>query len=259
MPPIFNHLDTGAISMESIRMIVSDLDGTLLGDDDALSRFAQWYSERKGDLCLVYASGRFYSSILEVINSTLLPEPDAVIASVGTNIVLYPENKSLDGWPRCLGRWDADRIREILEATVKMELQPEEVQSDFKLSYYANGLDVTALVDLRKTLADNGYSAEIVYSSQRDLDVMPAGVHKGSAAAFLANEWGINTKQALVCGDTGNDKAMFMHGFYGVIVGNAQAELKELKSPDVYHSKNNYAAGVMEGIDYWSKRQKMAV
>jgi hydroxymethylpyrimidine pyrophosphatase-like HAD family hydrolase len=86
---------------------------------------------------------------------------------------------------------------------------------------------------------------------------LPAGVHKGSAAAFLVAKWGLRTEQVVVCGDTGNDKSMFMRGFRGVVVGNAQPELKALQSPDVYHSERTHADGVLDGIEHWLRRQAL--
>src|SRR5690606_25882668 len=72
--------------MERLNLIVSDLDGTLLGDDGALRCFAAWYDERRADFRLVYSSGRFLDSVRQSIAETYLPEPDAVICGVGTEI-----------------------------------------------------------------------------------------------------------------------------------------------------------------------------
>jgi hydroxymethylpyrimidine pyrophosphatase-like HAD family hydrolase len=55
----------------------------------------------------------------------------------------------------------------------------------------------------------------------------------------------------VVAGDTGNDASMFVDGFRGIVVGNAQPELKALRSPQVYHSHYPHAAGVLGGIEYW--------
>ncbi len=64
--------------MERINLLVSDLDGTLLGDDRSLELVAAWYANARKHYRLVYSSGRFVESILDSIESSLLPEPDAI-------------------------------------------------------------------------------------------------------------------------------------------------------------------------------------
>lgn len=241
--------------MGSRSLLISDLDGTLLGDEEALDRFAHWHQANRRHLSLVYASGRFFDSVVGLIGSTSLPEPDAVIGGVGTEIHRYADRRRVSGWPRCLDRWDPQGIQTVLAEFRKLEPQPTEFQRKFKLSYYAHELDTAFLVELRRRLVMSGHGVEIIYSSSRDLDVLPAGISKGSAAAFLASQWHLGPWQVIVSGDTGNDASMFMHGFRGIVVGNAQPELKAIRSPDIYHSKQAYAAGVLDGMEYWLKRQ----
>jgi len=92
----------------------------------------------------------------------------------------------------------------------------------------------------------------MIYSSRRDLDIVPAGANKGTAAAFLASTWwGIPQSRVLVSGDSGNDRDLFGQGFLGIVVSNAHRELKELNGPTVYHARQPYAGGVLEGWRYW--------
>lgn len=233
-------------------LIISDLDGTLIGDEQALKLFAEWMRIRSAFVDLVYATGRTFESVLREVETTALPEPRAIIGFVGTDIHAYPSGRLMEAWHRKINKnWDAHKVRELLSSHAELELQPEEFQSKLKVSYYLSDASAADIRNLREEMKRNSIEAEVIYSSNRDLDFLPLRANKGKASAFLATEWGIANDRVLVCGDTGNDMALFEQGFRGVVVGNAQPELKSLSGPHIYHAKGLCAAGVIEGIEYW--------
>jgi sucrose-6F-phosphate phosphohydrolase len=130
-------------------------------------------------------------------------------------------------------------------------MQPEKFQGEHKVSYYLTDASRSELAQIRSRLADAGVDADIVYSSQRDLDVLPAGIDKGSAAAFLAEYLEYEPEEVIVCGDSANDLAMFQHGFRGIVVGNAHDDLTDLRGPGVYISEFECAAGLLDGLNHW--------
>jgi sucrose-6F-phosphate phosphohydrolase len=231
-------------------LVISDLDGTLLGNDPALDRFARWHQSVGERVLLAYASGRSCTSVAESIRETALPAPAAIIGNVGTEICRFPGGQTVGRWPKMQpGSWSADRVRAALAGMDGLELQPAHFQSPHKVSFFLRAAH--RIDDVRQRLERANLSAEIVYSSQRDLDILPRGANKGSAARYLAYALHVADDRVIVCGDSGNDAAMFQSGWRGVIVENALPELKRLSGQLVYQARGAFADGVLEGVQHW--------
>lgn len=239
-------------------LLVSDVDNTLTGDDAALAQFSEWFKRSRDHFRLAYSSGRFPDSLKNSVNTSHLPEPDAYIGGVGTEIEIVSSGAKLGDWPPANGRWDPGEVREALMAYDELRLQPEPLLSENKISAYGEDLTFGFIDRLRREFADLKLDVNIVYSSGRDLDVLPTGVNKGTAVGHLAELWQIPTEHVIVAGDSGNDLEMFRQGYNGIIVGNAKPELKEFIAPHVYHAQAHHAAGVLEGLEYWFTKMPTA-
>lgn len=238
------------------RMVVSDLDGTLLGNPEATDRFIRWWGQWGAPRRLVYASGRFFGSVVASIEEANLPAPDAIISDVGTDVRLYPSGTQMVEWTsRWWTTWQIEEVEALLNSELKLEPQPSHCQSAYKRSYFVRNADPGWIHKTQLRLRERRVAAELVYSSNRDLDVLPAGANKGTAVEFLAQKWRIPRTRVLVAGDSGNDLSMFMQGFRGIVVSNAQAELAGVLSPNIYRSSQPFADGVIEGLDYWIHRR----
>jgi hydroxymethylpyrimidine pyrophosphatase-like HAD family hydrolase len=119
------------------------------------------------------------------------------------------------------------------------------------VSYFARGLTTSALMEIRQSLDESGFQTNLVYSSGRDLDVLPAHADKGQAARHVAETWDLAPCDVLTSGDSGNDAEMMNYDFRGIVVANAKPELRAITGPNVHHSRLPFAAGVLEGIRYW--------
>ncbi len=93
---------------------------------------------------------------------------------------------------------------------------------------------------------------KIVPSMGHIIDIVPGGAGKGPALRYIQELHSIRKENTVVCGDSGNDLSMFIEGYKGIIVGNAQQELKNaLKSrlQEVYLARSHHASGILEGLN----------
>jgi sucrose-6F-phosphate phosphohydrolase len=232
-------------------VVLADVDGTLLGDDGALERFAGWYADAQPGWRLIYATGRLRPSLATVIAETALPEPDVVISGVGTEI--HEEGgRPFPGWAERFEAWDGDAVRAALATIDWLEPQGAIVQTRLKASYDVPGLDRAGRTEIADRLEQAGLEASLVYSSGLHLDVLPADAGKGRAARHVTRTWGMAPRDVLAFGDSGNDLGLFGEGFRGTVVANVLPELDRLLGPSVYRSPLPFADGVLDGIRRWT-------
>jgi sucrose-phosphate synthase len=82
---------------------------------------------------------------------------------------------------------------------------------------------------LYQRLHDLKLHANLIYSHQAFLDVLPVRVSKGHAIRYLAYKWGLPLRNFLVAGDSGNDAEMLVGDTSAVVVGNHSPELERLR------------------------------
>lgn len=242
--------------MTPIKLFSTDLDGTLLGNPESTRRFKHTWEALAGRQrpLLCYNSGRLVDDILKLLDTESLPRPDYVIGGVGTQLYDAKRKRPVAEFDEQFrDGWDLAKVDQILSSFPGITRQPPEFLHPYKSSWYLHQAAAESLDLLRKQLADAGLTVSVIYSSGRDLDVLPANTSKGHALQWLCERISLPLKQVLVAGDTGNDSSMFLlSGVNGIVVENAQPELHEAVVPlPTYSATRAFADGVLQGLAHF--------
>jgi sucrose-6-phosphatase len=242
-------------------LFATDLDNTLVGDDVALASLNALLDEHRQthNTKIVYVTGRSLTLYRELASEKNLLGPDALVTAVGTEIYYNPDDEVVDAtWSEQLSAgWDRDLVVATAAHFADLVPQPDTEQRPFKVSYFlTEEAAIEVLPRLETLLQERELNTRIVYSSAKDLDILPQRGNKGLAMQFLRQQWGFDHAETVACGDSGNDIAFFSVGQErGIIVGNAQPELLqwyEINPADyLYLAKAQCAAGILEGLYYF--------
>lgn len=222
-------------------ILISDLDDTLIGNDESLRKFNDVMTSLRDKFFLVYSSGRFKGSLLSAVEENGLIQPDAIICNVGTEIYYSPSWQEDKKWENFIEKnWEKDKILSVLN-DLPIELQPYDKK--FTASYYVK--DESVVKEIRERLKD--YPVKIIHTKGHSLDIIPKKAGKGNAAKYLQKNKSLST---ICSGDSENDIDMLKKCDFSILVGNAEENVKKQLSgyDKIYQAKTDHASGVIEGL-----------
>src|SRR5690606_7690793 len=242
-------------------MLVCDIDNTLIGCKTGLNEFRNWRMKEEG-LLFGIASGRSFHSAQSVLAREKAPHPAFIISSVGSSIFLYDQDKrqfyrDLE-WDEYISQdWEPDKIRSMMGNLRHSRLQSSLEQTDYKLSYFTDGEEDAGEIVTEMLLQDQ-FSANVIVSHGKFLDIIPGRASKGTAVEYLRKKNGLPVNAVIAAGDSGNDVEMLKVARSAIIVGNhidGVTAIPALKHS--YVAKATHAAGVLEGVKYFRRNSQL--
>lgn len=247
----------------SIRLIASDVDGTILPRGGKISdrtRAAVQAAVDRG-VPFVISSGRWYVSAMDIAEALALKEGYMIVANGGA--VVRMNGEVLQEWT--LSADDARRIYGVLrrhpvmatafvrnavyrvntkalgrplnrvtgdyfggnyhmESDNLAAFEEKGLTAPYKMEAYAAPEHFAELAEIRAELAQMGYSLSSAYAD--NLEIMAAGCGKGTALRWLAQHLGVSLSDCMTFGDNSNDLSLLSAVGWPIAVGNAVDELK---------------------------------
>lgn len=253
-----------------IKLIVSDIDGTLLtdgGHDLNPELFDVILNLRASGMQFAAASGRQWASIeavfepikekifylsdngayvgmcgrnlfLHTIDRNLIHEMIEDIRAAGLSVLLGGPNQAyIEGDNEEFYRWLVDGYK----FQVKKVADLMKVEDQFiKISAYKKHGVEPATKNLREKYKDR---LKIAISGDMWMDCMAVGVNKGEAVKLLQESLNIKPEETMVFGDQLNDLEMMKQAYYSFAVGNARPEVKKAAR---FQTDTNVRDGVLK-------------
>jgi len=256
-----------------IKMIVSDMDGTLLNSDKKLPHDFTAICElmQQAGIQFVVASGRQYYTLVDEFahldhDFAFVAENGGFINWQGQAQVMKPIKaedaadlintvRQMDGVQMVLCGKHGAYIEDTRSVGFMDELKKYYVKhtvvddlltvDDDILKIAINDFHTLEEKTYPQVKANFDKDFQVSTSSPIWLDIMPKGVNKGEAIEFLQKQFGVSADETMVFGDYLNDYEMLQKGKYSYAMANAHPEIKKVAR---YEAISNDMGGVTKVI-----------
>lgn len=256
--------------MDSIKLIASDMDGTLLNGKGELDpAFFRLFNEleRRG-IRFAAASGRQYDGLLRTFapvadRMLFIAENGAYTAAGGDEwLVLDMDRETVarliamirrvEGACMVLAGRDSayieDRRPEFVREARRYYTRCQEVQN--LLEVQGDRLLKIAVYDF-KGAGENSYPRlkhlehgfQVAVSGEKWMDISRKGANKGTALELIQRKLGVSPAETMVFGDQMNDAEMMRQARFSYAVANAVPEIRAMAA---FEAPSNEENGVMQ-------------
>ncbi|WP_312315076.1 Cof-type HAD-IIB family hydrolase [Streptococcus parasuis] len=232
-----------------IRIIFSDIDGTLINDDLVVTENTKQslIKAREQGSLIVPVSARMPKAIRPILNSFMMDFP---IISYNGALIIDEKGQELES--HSMKKGSAIEICRFIMATKEVVwnvysgdswysqsrnnpwIQREErivgLSSEEASLFEIENLseihklllmgDSVKILEIETKLKNDYPYLSISKSSPHYLEVMANGIHKGEAVSFLAAYYGVNIKDTIAFGDNFNDLDMLLTVGQGFVMAN---------------------------------------
>lgn len=237
-----------------IKLIVSDIDGTLVRDGDNVLNpdyFQEILRLRAKGIQFAAASGRQWHSIERIFDPVkekifYISDNGAYVGCHGRNLFLTPIERQLalmivqeirsheeldvvlsgpdvvyvETKSQELVHWLVDCYRFEVKQVPDVTKVPDEI---IKVSAYKKHGVEESTKDIREKYRDQ---LKITISGDMWMDCMATGVNKGAAIQMIQESLDILPEETMAFGDQLNDLEMMGKAYYSYAIGNARPEVK---------------------------------
>lgn len=255
-------------------ILFTDLDDTLLGNDESLDEFYEFWIQNclfNENQKLIYATGRSYITFNKLENYTQILYPEYLICSNGTEIYHYDkdiQDYMLDlNWEKTIMiNWNSEIVLEKFRKIYWLLPNLNSPHDNKALRFFATledlQLNFKEIENIIEDLKSQKIFISIVYSGheiKKMVDINPLAASKGNAALYLIKKLNFEKKCTFGFGDSNNDLDLLKKCKKGIFVANAQKEVCEMykefssKESDIIVSKFCYARALFEEMKNFLK------
>ncbi len=236
------------------RALFTDLNRSLLGDDDALKKLIDHVRKHRTRMKFGINTGLRLDAALRLLKRHNIPEPDFLITSLGTQINYAPTFTDDTAWTHHIEKqWTPRQVRRVMRGIEGVSLREEAQQSSCKISYLYDPEKAPSIEQISAMLYQEDQAVNVFFSHGQYLNVVPIRASKGLAMRFLLAQFDIPLERTLAIGGSGADEDIMRGNTLAAIVGNrSHEELSGVEEgSSIYFTDKTFAAGVLEAMDYY--------